>query len=287
MGTHPIFESDFDCLTDMVGYTERDIDDLTNIYINQVVYPEELLDEDQNDGNENPMSKTNILEMPKSIYVTTLPTDVFKADELKTEFENLFQNAKFYYFPNFNRCRVEFEDSVEACRARIRFHLFNFHGNRLRVFLTNHSCCDNPETETEFLKPPKLEKQFLISPPASPPEGWQPIKEDGPSSEQPGLHFELVARLAALNGGQSHEIIEPSTTTPAIILHACEVCKNELMNHSIISDSGSKSRKNTKAAFRANSATRLQLIIVTSKIKISSYSKQDFIRFLFFFLLHL
>ena len=76
-------------------------------------------------------------------------------------------------------------------------------------------------------KPPKLEKQFLISPPASPPEGWQPIKEDGPSSEQPGLHFELVARLAALNGGQSHEIIEPSTTTPAIILHACEVCKNK------------------------------------------------------------
>ena len=56
----------------MVGYTERDIDDLTNIYINQVVYPEELLDEDQNDGNENPMSKTNILEMPKSIYVTTV-----------------------------------------------------------------------------------------------------------------------------------------------------------------------------------------------------------------------
>ena len=77
-------------------------------------------------------------------------------------------------------------------------------------------------------KPPKLEKQFLISPPASPPEGWQPIKEDGPSSEQPGLHFELVARLAALNGGQSHEIIEPSTTTPAIILHACEVCSKEI-----------------------------------------------------------
>jgi len=63
----------------MVGYTERDIDDLTNIYINQVVYPEELLDEDQNDGNENPMSKTNILEMPKSIYVTTVSTKLILA----------------------------------------------------------------------------------------------------------------------------------------------------------------------------------------------------------------
>ena len=56
---------------DMVGYTERDIDDLTNIYINQVVYPEEFHDEDQ-DGNENQHSKANILEMPKSIYVTTV-----------------------------------------------------------------------------------------------------------------------------------------------------------------------------------------------------------------------
>ena len=53
------------------------------------------------------------------------------------------------------------------------------------------------------------------------------------------------------------------------------------MGQRVISNLGSKSRKNTKAAFRANSATRLQLIIVTSKIKISSYSKQDFIRFLF------
>ena len=58
----------------MVGYTERDIDDLTNIYINQVVYPEDFLEEDQ-DGNENQMSKTNILEMPKSIYVTTVSYD--------------------------------------------------------------------------------------------------------------------------------------------------------------------------------------------------------------------
>ena len=73
------------------------------------------------------------------------------------------------------------------------------------------------------MKPPKAEKQFLISPPASPPEGWKPFQEDGPCKEQPGLHFELVARLAALAEGQSHEIIEPSPMAPAIVLHACEV----------------------------------------------------------------
>ena len=77
--------------------------------------------------------------------------------------------------------------------------------------------------DDRFLKPPKAEKQFLISPPASPPEGWKPFQEDGPCKEQPGLHFELVARLAALAEGQSHEIIEPSPIAPSIVLHACEV----------------------------------------------------------------
>ena len=78
------------------------------------------------------------------------------------------------------------------------------------------------------MKPPKAEKQFLISPPASPPEGWKPFQEDGPCKEQPGLHFELVARLAALADGQSHEIIEPSPIAPSIVLHACEVTSSSL-----------------------------------------------------------
>ena len=56
----------------MVGYTERDIDDLTNIYINQVVYPEVNDEIDGIDENETPKSKTSIIEMPKSIYVTTV-----------------------------------------------------------------------------------------------------------------------------------------------------------------------------------------------------------------------
>ena len=56
------------------------------------------------------------------------------------EFEDLFPSGHhFAYFPNFRRIRVQFDDSVEACRARVRFHLFEFHGNKFRTYLTNQA----------------------------------------------------------------------------------------------------------------------------------------------------
>merc|ERR1711990_859327 len=130
MGTHPIFESDFDCLTDMVGFTERDIDDLTDIYINKVIYPSDDECDESSDsrGDESSTRERQMIQMPKSIYVTKLPAAIFSNEDLKKEFENLFIfGEKFFYFPNFFRCRVEFNDSLEACRARVKFHLFNFH----------------------------------------------------------------------------------------------------------------------------------------------------------------
>lgn len=42
-----------------------------------------------------------------------------------------------------------------------------------------------PPTELEpvdaHLRPPDAERNFLISPPGSPPEGWEPIEEEGPN----------------------------------------------------------------------------------------------------------
>ncbi|KAI0034979.1 Calcipressin, partial [Vararia minispora EC-137] len=61
-----------------------------------------------------------------------------------------------------------------------------------------------------YLHPPAIEKNFLISPPGSPPVGWEPIKEDPPNAAP--LAEDLIAalrrlQLAAPGGGPHVEIL--------------------------------------------------------------------------------
>lgn len=52
------------------------------------------------------------------------------------------------------------------------------------------------DVEDQHLHPPALTKQFLISPPASPPIGWQP-REEG----EPLVNHDLLAAIANLSAG--------------------------------------------------------------------------------------
>lgn len=58
------------------------------------------------------------------------------------------------------------------------------------------------------LAPPPLARNFLISPPGSPPEGWEPITEDPPNDRT--LAADLVGALARLQveRGEAEEIRE-------------------------------------------------------------------------------
>eukprot|EP00051_Salpingoeca_urceolata_P016361 m.216687 g.216687 ORF g.216687 m.216687 type:complete len:164 (+) comp18657_c0_seq4:1848-2339(+) len=63
----------------------------------------------------------------------------------------------------------------------------------------------------QFLQVPELTRQFLISPPASPPVGWEPCAEDPPVFNQ-----ELVDALAGLERFQPYELVPAEGSKPAI-----------------------------------------------------------------------
>ena len=56
--------------------------------------------------------------------------------------------------------------------------------------------------EANYLRPPAIEKNFLISPPGSPPVGWEPIKEEPPNATP--LADDLMAALRKLQVNEKH-----------------------------------------------------------------------------------
>ena len=57
--------------------------------------------------------------------------------------------------------------------------------------------------EEAFLHVPPLEKQFLISPPCSPPVGWEQPRED-----KPVVDYDLLAAMAQLSPGKMQDRIK-------------------------------------------------------------------------------
>ncbi|EKM56089.1 uncharacterized protein PHACADRAFT_257155 [Phanerochaete carnosa HHB-10118-sp] len=72
----------------------------------------------------------------------------------------------------------------------------DFHpGVTLRVFRADPTPLDQLDNP-DLLRPPRLEKNFLISPPGSPPVGWEQIQEDAPNSSP--LADDIIAALKKL-----------------------------------------------------------------------------------------
>ncbi|CAK1585486.1 unnamed protein product [Parnassius mnemosyne] len=153
-------------------------------------------------------------DLPKSVIVTNIPSDVFADEKLKKEVEDLFrtfsENITFQWLRSFKRLRVNYDSPLAAANARVQLHQYKFHNSHINCYFAQ------PVTPISLknLKPPAPVKQFLISPPSSPPVGWEP-REEG----EPIINPDLLAAIATLAPGESHELHAPTPTQPAIVVH--------------------------------------------------------------------
>lgn len=192
-------------------------EDEENIFINEAdglpnqhpSIPE--LDSDEENDEIDPDSFD---DLPTSIIVTNIHSEVFANEDLKIEMENLFkifsENASFQWLKSFRRLRVNFDTGIAAANARIQLHQYQFGKSQITCYFAQ------PVTPVahKFLQPPAPFKQFLISPPTSPPAGWQ-MREEG----EPLVNHDLLAALANLTPGESHELHPQTPEHPSIIVH--------------------------------------------------------------------
>lgn len=154
-------------------------------------------------------------DLPTSIIVTNIHSEVFANPELKHAMEELFRtfsdSATFQWLRSFRRLRVNYDNAVAAANARIKLHQYEFNK---KTVITCYFAQPVTPVSNKNLQPPAPVKQFLISPPASPPAGWEP-REEG----EPLVNHDLLAALASLTPGESHELHPQSEDQPAIIVH--------------------------------------------------------------------
>ncbi|KAF9356523.1 carbohydrate-binding module 1 protein [Mortierella sp. NVP85] len=135
-----------------------------------------------------------------TIIITNLETPHFEKDvmlQLKAKAE---QFGEVYYFApikSFYRVFVVYHSAFDAQRAKALLHNTTFEGTTIRVYFGQHTEISN-DPAARYLHPPELEKNWLISPPGSPPVGWTQIREDPPNS----LHLADDLVQALLDMGQ-------------------------------------------------------------------------------------
>jgi len=157
-------------------------------------------------------------EAPSCLIIQNFPPDVFIGDEIKEQFEQLFSiygTAYFTYLPGFQRIIVKYTNVDSATVAKEQLNGVSLDEERiLKVFFKEEA----KKFGSDFLCLPKAQRLFLISPPASPPVGWEPIEEPIPV-----VNYDLVGAVARLEvAGKPVELVSKTDLTPGIVVIGCE-----------------------------------------------------------------
>ncbi|KAI1167281.1 Calcipressin-domain-containing protein [Nemania serpens] len=149
-----------------------------------------------------------------TLLITNLDDlDIFRPDNLQTIRQLIEATAPIYTWSplkSFRRIVVSFLDEQAAIKVRSIWDGEAIMGERCRVYFGQHTPLDL--TKNNHLPLPDAGKLFFISPPPSPPHGWEMRLEDAPNKQ---VHAEdLAEALAKLHHHQPPSMVDVSPISP-------------------------------------------------------------------------
>jgi len=150
-----------------------------------------------------------------TIIITHLETPHFESEafmaKLKSKADEFGKVLYFAPIKSFLRVFVVYESTFDAQRAKSMLHNTVFEDDaHLRVYFGQHTDL-TLDPARHYLQPPELEKNWLISPPGSPPVGWTQIREDPPNAVH--LADDLVKALLQM-GQPLYQLPGPDGSKP-------------------------------------------------------------------------